>query len=167
MTAEKKRDRPGLLKWVLLVLCVTVLAFLCSRYLVQIMLIQGNSMQPAYHHLQPVLLDKLGESYTYGNVIAFSQDIDGRRHVLVKRVVALPGDTVQIRDGTLYVNDTPSDLFGEGGVFAQAGIAAQPIRLEADAYFVIGDNLAESKDSRSAEIGPVSAAQILGRVIGS
>ena len=77
-----------------LVAIVILLAFLCSRYWFQLMLIQGESMAPTYHNLQLVVLDKRGEAYEPGEVIAFS--CDGLNAVLVKRVVAGPGDTAQI-----------------------------------------------------------------------
>lgn len=127
------------------------------------MLIQGHSMEPSYHHLQPVLLDKQDKEYTVGDVVAF--DCKELSAVLVKRIVARPGDTVVIDDGTLYRNGEASELYSPG-VFSYAGLLDHNLILGSRQYAVIGDNLNESKDSRYPEVGIVEEDNIRGIVIG-
>ncbi len=78
----------------------------------------------------------------------------------------VPGDTILISDGTMYVNGSVSEMYPKGIVFEYAGTASVPITLDSDEYFVIGDNILESKDSRYPEVGLVQADTILGKIIG-
>ena len=155
----------GRWRWTALVLAIVILAALCSRYWFQLMLIQGESMAPAYHSWQLVALDKRARDLRAGDVIAFR--CDGLDAVLVKRVAAGPGDTAQIVDGTLLVNGETSRVYGKGFAFAYDGILAAPITLGEDEYIVIGDNIAESRDSRYPEVGIVNGKTIIGRVMGN
>ncbi|MBQ8639754.1 MAG: signal peptidase I [Lachnospiraceae bacterium] len=84
--------------------------------------------------------------------------------VQVRRIVGMPNETVEIRDGVLYINDLPMD---ENHVYTDtieiAGLASKKITLAPDEYFVLGDNPDRSQDSRFADTGNVSEEQILGR----
>ena len=149
-------------KKILLTLLVLMATFYISRNYYQFMLIQGESMAPAYHNFQLVMLDKHTIDYTYGDVIAFR--CEGLQSVLVKRVVACPGDEVNIREKTLYVNGRVSELYPQKE-FAYSGIAETTIILGTDQYFVIGDNIGESKVSRYQEVGLVEEETVLGEII--
>lgn len=143
-------------------LLVIIIAFLCSQYLYQLLLIQGDSMLPAYHHLQLAVVDKRNPAFQQGDVIAFR--CEALSAVLVKRVVACPGDRVFIDEGTLSVNGETSRVYADEGAFEYAGLLSE-VRILADGeYIVIGDNIARSKDSRYPEVGIVRRTQILGRV---
>ena len=126
------------------------------------MLIQGDSMSPAYHNMQLVLLDKYSKTYSSEDVIAFSSE--GLSAVLVKRIAAVPGDIVQIKDEALYVNGLKNSYYCDEK-FSYAGIAQDAIQLGEGQYFVIGDNVEESKDSRFEEVGVVYKDNIIGKVI--
>lgn len=106
-----------------------------------------------------------GDLYTCGDVVAFQ--CEGLDAVLIKRVVACPGDQVIIKDGTLYVNGSVSLIFPQEGIFEYSGLAADHIYLGEDQYFMVGDNLKESKDSRYVEVGVVNGEDILGKIIPS
>ena len=142
-------------------LLVLVCGVISARFF-QVMLIRGDSMAPSYRHMQFVLVDKRGTEYRRGDVIAFR--CEPVSEVLVKRIAAAPGDTVWIEDKTLFVNGEASPLY-EPGAFDEAGVLSGKRILAEDEYFVIGDNLRESKDSRYEEIGTVRARDIIGRVM--
>ena len=147
-------------------LCILAIFFLCfyiSRFWYQIMLIQGDSMEPSYHSWQFVLLDKHTKQYDCGDVVAFQ--CDGLKAVLIKRVVAVPGDTVQIVDGVLYRNGAPTEEGLVNGSLDYAGIAEKTVTLGENEYFLLGDNYEESKDSRYEKVGCVLEEDILGKVI--
>ena len=79
----------------------------------------------------------------------------------IKRVVATPGDSVQIIDGYLYVNSAlVKDSFDK---IADPGIAEEKLYLGEDEYFVLGDNRNNSEDSRSGTVGTIHRSQIIGR----
>jgi signal peptidase I len=127
-----------ILKKILLFISIPLIALYISVHYYQLMLIQGRSMMPTYKHLQIVLLDKHTDSYSRGQAVAFS--CDGLSSVLVKRIVAGPGDRAQIREGTLYVNGTVSDIYPQEGMFDFAGLLQEETVLGAMEYLMIGDN---------------------------
>lgn len=157
-TKEKKQYiQPFILS-----VCIILLSFYISTNWYQLILIHGESMSPSYHNMQLVIINKYFKNYTYGDVIAFQ--CEGLNTILIKRIVACPGDKVQIQEDQLYVNDEISNVYPLD-TFAYAGIAENTMHLEDGQYFVIGDNIAQSKDSRYSEVGCVSKATILGVVL--
>lgn len=124
----------------------------------------GSSMEPSLHNGEEVLLNKIVYQFSVperGDVIAFHPNGDENTHLYVKRIVGLPGETIQIKQGSVYIDgemkvmDTPTE---------DPGIAAEAIKLSDDEYFVMGDNRDNSEDSRSANIGNVSREMIEGKV---
>lgn len=150
----------------LLSLCILgAVIWLLSRYGIQLYFISGSSMEPTYHSGEAVLLQKFGmpDALQRGDAIVLRAEQLHR--TIIKRLVALPGDTVEIRDGILYVNAIPEDdSFGFDNI-ENAGVAATPIVLGTDEYFVLGDNRNSSIDSRFEEVGILSAGDILGKVL--
>lgn len=125
----------------------------------------GVSMEPALYNGQRVLINRYAYLFTSpkaGDVIVFLPNGNRNSHYYVKRVVAVPGDTVQIIGGRLYVNgeQVVDERYDK---MAEAGIAENPLVLGVDEYFVLGDNRNNSEDSRSANIGPVQGRDILGQ----
>lgn len=120
-------------------------------------------MSPSYHNMQLVVLDKYTKKYSYGDVIAFK--CDGLSSVLVKRIAACEGDVITIKDGTLYVNGNISQIYPDEGIFQYAGLLEEENYVKEGQYVVIGDNTAESRDSRYKEVGMIFQADIIGRVI--
>ncbi len=124
----------------------------------------GSSMEPSLHNGEEVLLNKIVYQFSVpkrGDVIAFHPNGDENTHLYVKRIVGLPGETIQIKQGSVYIDgemkvmDTPTE---------DPGIAAEAIKLSDEEYFVMGDNRDNSEDSRSANIGNVSREMIEGKV---
>ena len=128
------------------------------------MLVQGNSMLPNYHNWQFTIIDKRQtQTYTSGDVIAFyCPNLDA---ILVKRIAAVAGDTVHIQHGTLLVNDIPPTFLPSNTTIAYAGIAEEKTTVPSKQYFVLGDNVSESKDSRYEMISFIEESNILGKVI--
>ena len=152
----------SLLKWLAFTAAAMLTAAVISAEYFQLMLIQGDSMQPSYNDLQLVILDKNNKNYCPGDVIAF--ECNELSAVLVKRIAAVPKDTVLISDGKLLVNGIPSAVYHDS-LFEFAGILENAVVLDDDEYIVIGDNISESKDSRYEQVGIVSAENIIGKVM--
>ena len=124
----------------------------------------GVSMENTLYSGQTILISRL--SYLIlkprvGDVVVFKPNGNQNTHYYVKRVVAVPGDTVEFRDGRRYVNGK-QEQSGFDKV-ADPGIVEAPLVLGIDEYFVLGDNRNNSEDSRSGNIGPVSKKLIEGR----
>ena len=119
--------------------------------------VNGSSMEPSLHDKQiilsinPVQIDKM-------DIVAIKLE-DGL--IIVKRVIAIPHDTVYIHDGQVYVNERPVDDIKTD----YAGLAAIPYTLGEGQYFVLGDNRSHSIDSRYPAVSLVSMDQILGKII--
>ncbi len=126
--------------------------------------VSGTSMEPTFSDADVLLLDK----FTYGfvgaerfDIIAFT--IDNSDTVYVKRIIGLPGEKVQIKDGSIYIDGKllKTDIVAED--ILNAGDVAEVITLGKDEYFVLGDNRNNSEDSRFASIGMVKEANIIGK----
>ena len=144
-------------------LSVVLLSLLCSLFCFQLTLIQGESMEPSYRSGQLHLLNKLDRDYKRGDCVLFYSE--GLECSLVKRIVAVPGDTVQISGGMLLVNGEQAQPYPGCPEIEYAGLAADEIHLAEGQYFVLGDNFPRSIDSRHSEVGLVSADSIRGRIM--
>ena len=147
-------------KNILLLTASLCICFFISQFILQVTLIQGDSMLPAYHNMEFALVWKQYQTLERGDVILFRCDaVNG---TLIKRIVATPGDSVEIYEGILYINNAPSTE--AISPLSYAGIAETPLHLGEDEYFVLGDNSEYSKDSRYPEIGCIRQASIIGKV---
>lgn len=127
----------------------------------------GNSMEPDLYSGQQIMIDRMIyqiSSPKAGDVIAFIPNGNENSHYYIKRVIGVPGDTIQIKGGYVYVNGTKQDEGGRYDKIADAGVAETEIYLTDEEYFVLGDNRNFSEDSRSGNIGNVKKSYILGKV---
>lgn len=98
-----------------------------------------------------------------GDIIVFLPNGNEKSHYYVKRVIAVPGDTVQIKDGVLYLNGKECKEEIDCENMEEAGLAAEALTIGEDEYFVLGDNRNNSEDSRYANIGNVKKEHIIGK----
>ncbi len=166
---EKKIDR-DFLRSVAEVAIMTVITALLSYVITYSFGLKttviGDSMEPLLINGQGILVDRfvyLLKSPSYGDVIAFRPNGNENVHLYVKRVVALPGDTVVIKDGVLYVNGRAEGEHSDTDLIEDPGIAASEITMDVDEYFVLGDDRNHSEDSRSGNIGPVERKTVAGK----
>lgn len=155
-----------LMHYVYITLAAVVVAFVLVFCLGLRCGVIGVSMQPTLLSGQQVLVNRFIYrvlSPKSGDVIAFLPGGNTNTHYYIKRVVAIPGDTVQIKDGLLYVNDLLYKDYSFDKI-EEAGIADELLTLEQDEYFTIGDNVNNSEDSRADNIGPVKRENIAGKV---
>ena len=129
--------------------------------------IKGASMEPNFHDGEYLLTDKVSYrlgSPTRGDVVVFKAP-PNYTDEFIKRIIGLPGESVRIEAGSVYVNDRlleekylPEGVGVTAGTYAQEG---REVTVPADSYFVLGDNRGHSLDSRN--IGPVERQYITGR----
>ena len=149
---------------------VILIALLVSLFIVtfvgQRTVVDGESMEDTLYHNDNLIVDKI--SYRFNeperfDVIVFPAHYDSKTY-LVKRVIALPGETIYIDEkGSIYIDDVLlEDDYGTE-VMLSAGNAREPITLGDDEYFVLGDNRNHSLDSRDYMVGNINRDDIIGR----
>lgn len=150
--------------WTLYVTFAIGLGIILTIYLGMQVRMVGTSMEPTIENSEMVLVNKvifLFREPRKDDIIVFLPNGNEYSHYYVKRVVAGPGDTVQIKNGRLYVNgEQELELYDKMQV---AGIAEDEILIGSDEYFVLGDNRNSGEDSRSGNIGLVSEELIEGK----
>ena len=148
-------------KWIADLLIVILLAYTLTLFLCDRTTISGNSMQPAIENEDTVLLNRIAYSF-HGpkrySIIAFHPNGVKTSKIYVKRVIGLPGETIQIHDGKVYINGSVlEDDVSEDDILT-AGLAAGELTLGENEYFVLGDNRNNS-DNRPRQRSSVSARQ--------
>lgn len=165
MRRSRRKLRGQIIAYSISILIAILLAFLVIRFVCFSYTIQGDSMEPTYqngeHHFINQLIFKVKSPSQY-DIILFRTDADSDKYY-VKRVVATPGDTVQIQSGSIYVNGKKTKSYSEEKILS-AGVAKDKIKLKKDEYFVVGDNYNNSEDSRSETIGNIKRKNIIGKV---
>ncbi|MBR5659457.1 MAG: signal peptidase I [Lachnospiraceae bacterium] len=128
--------------------------------------VEGESMDPVLQDGDVVITSHyiFSSPKRYDIVVVTIDRAEGLNYV--KRVIGLPGETIQIKDGKVYINGEllEDDKFGSTPIL-EGGIASEPITLGEKEYFVLGDNRSVSQDSRKLEIGVIAKGQIRGKVV--
>ena len=152
--------------WITGVFVAVLLAFVLVYCVGMTTSVIGISMKPTLENSEKIMVNRfvyMISSPKQNDVIVFVPNGSVNSHYYVKRVVGTPGDTVQIVDGHLYINDELFAYEDRYDEMAHAGIAENKITLKKGEYFVLGDNRNNSEDSRSANIGIINKKNIIGK----
>ena len=167
---KKKRLNPKIIKDILEMLVGSAVAVFLAFVLIfsagMRTSVVGNSMEPVLYNGQEILMNRLIYRISTpkrGDVIVFLPNGNQNSHFYVKRVVGLPGETVQIRDGRVYIDGILLAEDESLDKIADPGIAQNELQLASDEFFVLGDNRNSSEDSRSGNIGAVKKDTIIGK----
>ena len=134
--------------------------FIVFHYVIGFSFVTGSSMEPTLTDGNIVLYTRINPEYHRGDVV--SVRIPSGEYY-VKRIIAMEGDVIDIRDGKVYVNDQSlAESYISGESKAQKGIVRYPYTLQKGQVFVMGDNRNGSMDSRS--FGGVGVRQIKGKI---
>lgn len=149
------------------VLFALILAFVITA-LIKPTLVKGESMYPTIQPYNYLIVNKVpyftGQPQN-GDIIVFKVRIfseGGEEKDLIKRIIGIPGDTLSIRDNTVYRNGEPlKEPYVNGGITPGE---MEEVTVEVNHVFVMGDNRANSMDSRDISIGQIPYEDIMGRV---
>ncbi len=155
-----------LLGWVLYIAIIIGLTYLIITFVGQRTRVSGSSMETTLSNGDNLIVDKI--SYRFKDparydIIVFPYQYEENTYY-IKRIIGLPGETVQVLGGYVYINGEvlESDIYG-AEVMNSSGIAADPITLGEDEYFVLGDNRNHSSDSRDPSVGILHRDDLMGR----
>lgn len=157
-----------LLNTAIYLLCVLGVVWLVITFVGQRTEVEGASMENTLHNGDNLIVDKL--SYRFHDperfdIIVFPFQFQDNTYY-IKRIIGLPGETVQIMDdGSIYINgEKLEENYGMEVIKPETiGRAAEPIELGDDEYFVMGDNRNNSSDSRTDMVGNITRENIIGK----
>ena len=164
---NKLPEQHPVLKFVLSILvCLftaLLLALLITTYVAHHTSVEGSSMEPTIEDGSQLVVEQI--SYYLHEperieVIVFPNN-QGANYI--KRIIGLPEETRQIKDGYVYINDKQLEEDYGKEIIEDSGLAVDKITLKKDEYFVLGDNRNGSIDSRRTDIGAVKREQIKGK----
>ena len=161
-----KKFFKSLFFWIIEIVLVILAAYLIIEYAVEKATMMGVSMNTTLSDGDKIIVNKLayikGEPERY-DVIVFSQSKSGHGYYNIKRVIGLPGETVEIINGAVYINGEKLQEEITVEAMRVAGLAEEPIVLGENEFFVLGDNRNYSEDSRFANIGIIVRNDIIGK----
>ena len=166
LSSSEKKMRE-LFGWVAYIVVLVCIVHLTVTYVGQRTVVAGDSMLNTLHNKDNLIIDKV--SYRFRDPERYEIIVFPYRHAeetfYIKRIIGLPGETVQIKDGYVYINEQKlEETFGREVIRADRyGQAAEPITLGQDEYFVLGDNRNESADSRETSVGILKREDLIGR----
>ena len=151
----------GILRFEKEFIVIAIAVFLLLKFVVGLSWVSGNSMYPTLKNNQPVFYNRLAKNYERGDIVSIRMPSG---EYMVKRIVAVAGDTVDLRDGTVYINDVAES--GDWVTQAsepQSVTVSYPLTISEGHVFVLGDNREVSIDSRT--YGQMAMTQIRGRLM--
>ncbi len=162
MGKAKKKDKSQFREFLESILIAGVLAFFIITFVVQSFVVEGPSMEPSFYHGERLFVNKFIYRFREperGEVIVF-EPRGAPADKFIKRVIGLPGETLEMRDGEVYINgevleedytkDPPRRNYG-------------PYEIKDNEVFVLGDNRSNSSDSRFPHVGMVEYNSISGK----
>lgn len=166
---EKLEDEKvrGFMRWVFEIVVTLVLAAMVGIMLFQTVTMQESSMEPTIEVGDRFFINRVVYKFTSpkrGDLIVFRTNASDDAALHIRRVIGLPGETIQISGGRILID---GEAYKEGKDFpmiSNPGLASSSITLESGEYFVLGDNRNNSEDSRYADIGMVKKRYIAGKI---
>ncbi|WP_281248907.1 signal peptidase I [Bacillus alkalicellulosilyticus] len=165
---EKAKNKYETWDWMKALFIAIALAFIIRTFLFSPIVVDGASMQPTLQSHDRMIVTKIGEPKRF-DIVVFHSPTESKDYI--KRVIGLPGDRIEFKDDTLYINDIPfdepyleelkQDVMGPlTGTFTLRETAVGSDVVPEGHLFVLGDNRPYSKDSR--EIGAIPIEQVVG-----
>ena len=162
---DRERELREAIGWIVYILIVVCATYLIVTYVGQRTKVSGDSMQATLQDGDNLIVDKI--SYRFRDPKRFEIIVFPYRYAedtyYIKRIIGLPGETVQIIDGYVYIDGEKLDEHYGLELINNPGSAAQPIILGEDEYFVLGDNRNRSADSREPNVGVLYWEELIGR----
>lgn len=150
--------------WIISIVVAVVLAFIIRQFVVELYIVDGPSMRPTLQSQERLVVNKFIYQFREpqkGEILVFQYPRDPSRD-FIKRVIATAGDTVEIKDGRVFVND---QLLHEDYILEKTKSEYPKSTIPKGTIFVMGDNRNNSEDSRFADVGFVPLDLIKGKAM--
>ena len=151
--------------WLLYIVLIIAFTWCVVTFVGQRTEVSGSSMETTLSDKDQLIVDKM--TYRFRDpkrydIVVFPYQYQDNTYY-IKRIIGLPGETVQVKNGEVYID---GEILGEdygAEAMEDAGIASDPIELGTDEYFVLGDNRNHSSDSRDPSVGVLRREDLIGR----
>jgi signal peptidase I len=153
--------------WAAEIAAVLILGIVLAVGYGKITVMQEGSMDPTLNAGDVLLVDRMAYRFSTpkrGDIIVYKTGDDKKASTHIKRIIGLPGETIQIKDGQILIDGETYQEDGEFPGIENAGVAETKVALDSGEYFVLGDNRNNSEDSRYADMGNVKKRNIIGKV---
>ncbi len=150
--------------WIISIVVAVVLAFIIRQFVVELYIVDGPSMRPTLQSQERLVVNKFIYQFREpqkGEILVFQYPRDPKRD-FIKRVIATAGDTVEIKDGRVFVND---QLLNEDYILEKTKSEYPKSTVPKGTIFVMGDNRNNSEDSRFADVGFVPLNLVKGKAM--
>lgn len=158
----KKPQKSAAREWIETIVFALVIALLIRTFVVQVYLVEGESMEPTLHTAERLLVNKLIYRFrdpAPGEVVVL-QDPGNQQRELIKRIVAVAGETVEVKKGIVYINSRATNEPYKNRLFTSYA-DSEKVTVQAGYVYVMGDNRGRSLDSRM--IGQIPLAKVDGK----
>ena len=166
---EKLEDEKvrGFMRWVFEIVVTLVLAAMVGIMLFQTVTMQESSMEPTIEVGDRFFINRVVYKFTSpkrGDLIVFRTNASDDAALHIRRVIGLPGETIQISGGRILIDGEVYKEVKDFPMISNPGLASSSITLESGEYFVLGDNRNNSEDSRYADVGMIKKRYIAGKI---
>ena len=153
--------------WAAEIAAVLILGIVLAVGYGKITVMQEGSMDPTLNAGDVLLVDRMAYRFSTpkrGDIMVYKTGDDKKASTHIKRIIGLPGETVQISDGKILIDGKEYQEAGQFPEITNPGLASTTVTLESGQYFVLGDNRNNSEDSRYSDIGNVNKRYIVGKL---
>lgn len=165
---DEKKNSPAreLFGWIVYIGIIILLTWFIITFIGVRTKVSGRSMETTLQDGNQLIVDKISYRFTDPkryDIVVFPYKYEENTHY-IKRIIGLPGETIQVKDGYAYINGKllESDIYG-AELMNYPGIAESPITLADNEYFVLGDNRNHSADSREPNVGIIKRKDLTGK----
>ncbi len=152
--------------WIVEIAFVVALAYLIVNYALEKTTMLGESMETTLKDQDKIIINKFAYKFSKPerfDIVVFKQTNKEHSYFNIKRIIGLPGETIQIENGKIYIGGKIIEEPIVTEAMHNSGLAAEEMKLDDNEYFVLGDNRNNSEDSRFANIGNILFDDIIGK----
>lgn len=152
--------------WLICIGLSILAAYLITHYALEKTNMPDDSMKETLSQDDSILINKFSYKIKEPkrmDVVVFKKENSTDSNYNIKRIIGIPGDTVKIEDGVIYINGTELKETVKTDVMTNSGLAKDGVTLSEGEYFVLGDNRNECEDSRFSGVGKVTKDEIIGK----